>query len=218
MIAPQDDAAPTMADLIAAARALIVPGERRILGLTGAPGAGKSTLAEALLAALAPDAVVVAMDGFHLRDDELKRLGRYQRKGAIDTFDAAGFVHLLRRLRNRERLVYVPVFDRGLEESIGSAVPVSGDVPLIITEGNYLLVPDGEWGEIAGLLDESWYVEPGDGVRVERLIARHVAFGRSAEEAADRAAGSDGRNAELIAATRDRATRVVTVPPQPPGG
>ncbi len=207
-----------MADLIAAARALIVPGERRILGLTGAPGAGKSTLAEALLAALAPDAVVVAMDGFHLRDDELKRLGRYQRKGAIDTFDAAGFVHLLRRLRNRERLVYVPVFDRALEESIGSAVPVPGDVPLIITEGNYLLVPDGEWGEIAGLLDESWYVEPGDGVRVERLIARHVAFGRSAEEAADRAAGSDGRNAELIAATRDRATRVVTVPPQPPGG
>jgi pantothenate kinase len=207
-----------MADLIAAARALIVPGERRILGLTGAPGAGKSTLAEALLAALAPDAVVVAMDGFHLRDDELKRLGRYQRKGAIDTFDAAGFVHLLRRLRNRERLVYVPVFDRALEESIGSAVPVPGEVPLIITEGNYLLVRDGEWGEIAGLLDESWYVEPGDRVRVERLIARHVAFGRSAEEAADRAAGSDGRNAELIAATRDRATRVVTVPPQPPGG
>ena len=213
-VGPSDLDASGLDELIAAARSMIIPGERRILGLTGAPGAGKSTLATILVTALGANAVVVGMDGFHLRDDELRRLGRYERKGAIDTFDAAGYVHLLRRLRRREQLVYVPTFDRALEESIGSAVPVPGDVPLIITEGNYLLVPDGDWGEISELLDESWYVEPGDDVRVRWLIARHVAFGRSADEAEYRATGSDGRNAELIAATRDRATRVVVVPQQ----
>ena len=209
-------AAPTTdpAELISAARSLIMRGQRRILGLTGAPGAGKSTLATILQEALGRDAVVVGMDGFHLRDDELRRLGRYERKGAIDTFDAAGYVHLLQRLRSREDLVYAPLFDRALEESIGSAVPVAGDVPLIITEGNYLLVEDGAWGRIAALLDECWYVEPAEDVRVNWLIARHVAFGRSTEEARQRAAGSDGDNAHVVARTRGRATRIVVLPQQ----
>ena len=81
----------TLDDLVAAAARLIDPARRRILGITGAPGAGKSTVAEALVTALAPDAVLVGMDGFHLRDDELRRLGRHERKGAPDTFDAAGY-------------------------------------------------------------------------------------------------------------------------------
>ncbi len=198
--------------MISAARGLITPGTRRILGITGAPGAGKSTLATILHDALGAAAMVVGMDGFHLRDDELRRLGRYERKGAIDTFDVAGYVHLLRRLRDGEELVYAPVFDRALEESIGSAVPVPRDVWLIITEGNYLLVDDGEWAEVASLLDECWYVEPEEDVRVKWLVARHVEFGRSAQEAMQRAAGSDGANAMVVARTRHRATRIVIVP------
>lgn len=213
---PVAAAGPTteLAELITAARSLIMPGQRRILGLTGAPGAGKSTLAVILQERLGSDAVTVGMDGFHLRDDELRRLGRYERKGAIDTFDAAGYVHLLQRLRRQEELVYAPLFDRGLEESIGSAVPVRGDVPLIITEGNYLLVEDGEWGRIAPLLDECWYVEPAEQVRLNWLIARHMTFGRDPEEATRRATGSDGDNARVVARTRSRATRIVVLPQQ----
>jgi pantothenate kinase len=197
-------------DLVAAARGLVSPGERRFLGITGAPGAGKSTVAELVVAGLGEDAVLVSMDGFHLSNTELRRLGRLERKGASDTFDAAGYVNLLERLHARtDAVVYAPWFDRSLEESIGSAIPVPADVPLIVTEGNYLLADGPEWGRISPLLDECWYVEPGDDVRLQRLVARHQRFGRSLEEARDRSYGSDGRNAELIAATRSKATRII---------
>ena len=153
------------------------------------------------------------MDGFHLRDTELRRLGRYQRKGAIDTFDAAGYVNLLRRLHSREDvIVYAPLFDRSIEESIGSAIPIPRDVPLIITEGNYLLLEDPDWRPVRDLLDESWYVEPGDEERRRRLIARHVQFGRAPHEAHERSHGVDERNAEIIKATKKNATRVVRLP------
>lgn len=201
-------------DLIGAARALVVPGERRFLGVTGAPGAGKTTLAVALVAALAPDAVLVEMDGFHLSNDELARLGRPERKGAIDTFDAAGYLHLLRRLHAREdRIVYAPRFNRTLEESIGSAVPIPTATPLIITEGNYLLAEGPDWGSVRGLLDECWYVEPGEDLRLSWLVARHMTFGRSVEEAQQRSYGPDHRNADLIASTRYRASRIVQLAP-----
>src|SRR4051794_784985 len=196
--------------LVADARALLRPGNRALLGLTGAPGAGKSTVAEQLVAELGGDAMLVGLDGFHLADDELRRMGRWECKGAVDTFDAAGYVHLLRRLRARaEPVVYAPRFDRSLEESIGSAVPVPAEVPLIVTEGNYLLVDTGPWASVRGLLDACWYVEPGEEVRLERLVARHQRFGRSIEEARMRSYGTDQRNAELIASTRARADRVV---------
>jgi pantothenate kinase len=200
-------------DLINAAAALIVRGRRRILGVTGAPGSGKSTLAETLAAALGDDAALVSLDGFHLADSELRRLGRHARKGAADTFDAAGYINLLRRLRAREELiVYTSRFDRSLEESIAGAVPVAREVPLVITEGNYLLVDGPDWGPVHALLDECWYVDPGENVRMARLVARHMTFGRSAEEANERSYGSDQRNAELIAGTRQRASRIVRVP------
>ena len=200
-------------DLVAAARALIVPGERHFLGITGAPGSGKSTLANFLVEALGSDVVLVGMDGFHLANEELHRLGRHPLKGALDTFDAAGYVALLRRLHERaDAVVYAPRFDRSLEESIGSAVPVSRDVPLILTEGNYLLSDDAEWAAIQSLLDECWYVDPGEDTRLERLIARHISFGRSPQEAVDRSYGSDGRNAEVVRSSRGRATRIVRVP------
>ena len=202
----------TTEQLVEVARGLVTPDRRAFLGITGAPGAGKSTLAARVVEALGGDAVGVSMDGFHLRDDELIRLGRRERKGAIDTFDVAGYVHLLRRLRDRtDAVVYAPVFDRGLEESIGSAFAVPAEVPLVVTEGNYLLADEGDWAQVRPLLDQCWFLEPGEDVRLSRLVARHEQFGRSPEEAWERSTGSDGRNAELVGSTRARATLVVSL-------
>ncbi|MDT0164928.1 nucleoside/nucleotide kinase family protein [Actinotalea sp. AC32] len=185
-------------------------GGRRILGITGPPGAGKSTVAEALALALGPRARLVGMDGFHLAEAELRRLGRHDRKGAPDTFDAGGYVALLRRLRAAdEAVVYAPFFDRSLEEAIAGAVAVPREVPLVITEGNYLLVEDGDWRAVRPLLDECWYVEADEEERLRRLIARHERFGRSAAEARERSTGSDQRNADVIAATIHRADLLV---------
>jgi pantothenate kinase len=199
-----------LARLVERARRLAASGERRILGITGAPGSGKSTLAAALVQALAPAALLVPMDGFHLANRELERLGRRDRKGAADTFDAEGYVALLRRLRDPgEQLVYAPEFRREIEEPIACAVPVSREIPLIVTEGNYLLVDRPPWSPVAGLLDEAWYLEPADEVRIDRLVARHVAFGKDPPAARAWALGSDQRNAELIAETRGRADLIV---------
>jgi pantothenate kinase len=192
--------------LVDRARRLIVPGERRLLGITGAPAAGKSTLAAELVSALSPGTVLVPMDGYHLAAVELIRLGRLERKGAPDTFDADGYVALLRRLRSRDDdVVYAPEFRREIEEPIAGAIPIPRDIPLVVTEGNYLL----HWTAARELLDEVWFVEIDEAMRLERLIARHMAYGRTRAEAAGRAHGSDQRNAELIVRTRDRADLVV---------
>lgn len=202
----------TFEHLVERARRLAGTGERRLLGITGPPGAGKSTLAAALEEALAPDAVLVGMDGFHLADRELGRLGRRDRKGAVDTFDAAGYVALLRRLLDpNEPLVYAPEFRREIEEPIAGSVPVPRAVPLVVTEGNYLLVEGPRWGAVAGLLDEIWYLDPPDDVRIERLVARHVAFGKEPAAAREWSLGSDQRNAELVTLNRDGADLVVRI-------
>jgi pantothenate kinase len=200
----------SLADAVASARAHAAHGRRFVLGLVGPPGGGKSTLSDALAEALGDAARVVGMDGFHLAQEELRRLGREDRKGAPDTFDATGYVALLRRLRDpAEEVVYAPRFRRDLEEPIGSAVPVPREVALVVTEGNYLLLDDGPWALVRGLLDAAWYVATPDAVRVERLIARHVAHGRTPEAARAWVLRSDERNAALVAATRDRADAVV---------
>ena len=199
-------------DLVRRAREL-ARGRRALLGLTGAPGAGKSTLAARLVTALFPEAVLVPMDGFHLADAELERLGRRGRKGAPDTFDAAGYVETLRRIRNREpEPVYAPVFDRRLEAAVAGSVRVDPDVPLVVTEGNYLLLDDGPWRRVRPLLDEVWFVEVDDGVRVDRLVRRHVEHGKEPGQARTWVLGSDEANARLVAATRGRADLVVPCP------
>jgi pantothenate kinase len=188
-------------DLVARAENLAGPGERHLLGICGPPGAGKSTLAARLVGALGGGrAVYVGMDGFHLAQAELERLGRTERKGAPDTFDAAGYVHLLARLRERRpgETVYAPEFRREIEEPIAGATPVPADVPLVITEGNYLLMPDPPWHRVRPLLDEVWFLAPDEELRVRWLIDRHRAYGRSPQAARDRALGSDQANAERV--------------------
>jgi pantothenate kinase len=200
----------TIDELVSEARGLITPGRRRLLGITGAPGAGKSTLAAALVEALGADCRLVPMDGFHLAQAELERLGRADRKGAPDTFDAEGYAALLRRMRSREdEVVYAPAFDRGLEQAIAGAIGVPRDVPLVVTEGNYLLLDDAPWVDIGPLLDVVWFVDVDEEVRLERLVARHVAFGKQPDAARAWAAGTDQRNADAIHPTRVRADRVV---------
>ena len=200
----------TTDELVDRARNL-ASGGRVVLGIVGAPGAGKSTLAEVIATALGPEvAVCVGMDGFHLEDSLLRRLGRRDRKGAIDTFDDAGYAALLHRLTNLETgTVYAPRFDRDLENTLGSAVPVPPEVPLVITEGNYLLAETGAWPYARAALREVWYLAPPEELRLARLIARHVAYGKSPDHAADWARGTDQRNAELIAATATRADLIV---------
>ncbi|MFE0733340.1 nucleoside/nucleotide kinase family protein [Streptomyces sp. NPDC058855] len=200
--------------LAARARALAEPGRRRILGLAGPPGAGKSTLAARLADRLGGLAVLVPMDGFHLAQAELERLGRADRKGAPDTFDAAGYTALLTRLRAPEPgvTVYAPAFDRSLEEPVAGSLPVAPEVPLVITEGNYLLHDEGPWARVLPLLDEAWYLDLDDGLRVERLVERHVRFGKDRARAELWVRTSDEANARLVARGRHRAHLVVPVP------
>ncbi|MEQ8145020.1 nucleoside/nucleotide kinase family protein [Streptomyces sp. OP7] len=205
----------TFDDLLHRARALPRNGRRAILGIAGSPGAGKSTLAERLVrelnGAAEPWVAWVPMDGFHLADAELDRLGRRDRKGAPDTFDAAGYAALLGRLREEgdDEVVYAPGFERDLEQPLAGAIPVPPAARLVVTEGNYLLLGTGAWSRVRPLLDEVWFCAPDEEERLRRLIARHERFGKSHEEAVAWVERSDERNAALVAATRDRADLVV---------
>lgn len=210
-------------------------GRRVIVGIVGAPGSGKSTLAEALVDTLldrtsswsggwSPDrppaaggprrwigspVAHVPMDGFHLADVELGRLGRADRKGAPDTFDAGGYAALLERLRTATETVWAPSFDREIEQPIAGSIPVVGDARVIVTEGNYLLLDQPAWRRARQSLDEVWFCDLDNDTRRQRLIARHVRFGKTPTDALAWANGPDERNAELIDATRPAADLLV---------
>lgn len=212
-----------MAELVERARGLVTGGRRAVLGITGAPGAGKTTLAERLVTALAPEpppglavgawVVHVPMDGFHLADVELERLGLRDRKGAPATFDALGYANLLRRLHeDADDMIYAPGFERVLEQPIAGAIGIPRETRLIITEGNYLLLDDPRWAKVRPLLNEVWYVELEAEERLRRLVERHIRFGKPEEAALAWAGGTDERNARVVAATRDGAD--LQVPPE----
>ncbi|MFD9110261.1 nucleoside/nucleotide kinase family protein [Streptomyces bottropensis] len=210
----------TFDDLLHRAAALSRPGRRALLGIAGSPGAGKTTLAERLTRALNGDGepwvAHVPMDGFHLADVELDRLGRRDRKGAPDTFDAAGYAALLERLRRDEDdVVYAPGFERTLEQPVAGAIPVPPSARLIVTEGNYLLLDEGPWARVRSRLDEVWFCDLDETERVRRLVARHEEFGKGHAEAVAWVDGTDRRNAEAVAASRRHADLVVPASAMP---
>jgi len=184
---------------------------RVIVGLVGKPGAGKSTLSSYLLKKLPKETTtLVPMDGFHLSNLQLKLLGRSDRKGAPDTFDSYGFLNLLQRIKmSTDEEIYFPIFHREMEESIASEGVIHPYTSLILVEGNYLLLDSDGWSGVAKTLTESWFIDVDNDRRMARLVARHIKFGKSPEEAHTWAHGSDQYNSNLIELTRKNADVVV---------
>lgn len=205
----------TVDDAVERAVRLAERGTRTVLGIAGAPGAGKSTLARRIVTAVDAQlgtgtAVQVPMDGFHLSNAALDALGRRERKGAVDTFDAGGYVALVRRLvAADEPVVWAPDFDRRVDEPVAGTIAVDRSVRLVVTEGNYLLDADEPWSALGDLLTETWAVVVDDGVRVDRLVGRHMRHGRDHEAARRWALEVDGVNAARVAATVGRASRTI---------
>jgi len=185
---------------------------RRTIGMVGKPGSGKSTLAKALVSSLGRTVELLPMDGFHLSNAVLGALAIADRKGAPHTFDVHGYVAMLQRIREEQtQPIYFPVFDRSIEESIAAQGVVKPSTELVITEGNYLLLDHGGWELVRPLLDEIWFIDVADHLRQERLIARHMHYGRSRTAAEAWARGTDEQNAILIGESRQRADVVVNL-------
>ncbi|GAA1493227.1 nucleoside/nucleotide kinase family protein [Curtobacterium herbarum] len=204
---------------VARAVALAAVGGRSVLGIAGAPGAGKSTLARRVVTAVAEQlgpgvAVQVPMDGFHLANAALDALGRHDRKGAIDTFDAAGYVALVRRLVGGPdtagaETIWAPDFDRRVDEPVAGSIAVPSETVLVVSEGNYLLDQSAPWHELPGLFTETWACVVDDDVRIDRLVGRHMRHGRDHESARAWAVEVDGVNAARVTADLHRASVLV---------
>lgn len=193
---------------------LAAAGQRTVLGIAGAPGSGKSTLARRVVAAVderlgAGTAVQVPMDGFHLSNAALDALGRRGRKGAVDTFDADGYVALVRRLVVADTTVWAPDFDRRIDEPVAGSIAVAPTTRLVVSEGNYLLDDTEPWAALGDLFTETWFCAVDDGVRVDRLVGRHMRHGRDHDAARAWAVEVDGVNAARVAPTVIRASRTV---------
>ncbi len=198
--------------LVERAAGLLDGRDRALLGVVGAPGAGKSTFADALVDRLpeALAAVVVPMDGFHLADAQLDRLGLRDRKGAPETFDPAGLAALLDRIGSAAgEEVFVPGFERDLEQPIAAALVVPADARLVVVEGNYLLLDDGAWPRVRRALDEVWFLDVPGPTRHSRLVDRHVRFGKDPERAREWVDRVDTPNGDRVEATRANADLVL---------
>jgi pantothenate kinase len=186
---------------------------RTIIGIVGKPGAGKSSLSSYLLRKLPKEtSVLVPMDGYHLSNTQLALLGRSHRKGAPDTFDSHGYADLLQKIKRiHTQDIYFPIFHREIEESIAAEGVINPHTSLVLTEGNYLLLSQDGWSRVGPSLTECWFVDVDNDRRMARLVARHIKFGKSAEEAHAWAHGTDQRNAELIETTRASADVIVNL-------
>lgn len=187
------------ADILVAAGGV----SRYLVAVAGPPASGKSTLAEQLSTAINTQvgcevSVVVPMDGFHLDNAVLEQLGLLQRKGAPETFDAEGFVAMVRRLASSSETVAIPMFNRELDAVIQEAATVEPEQRILILEGNYLLLEQQPWCSVQALYDETIFLNPGMAVLEERLIARWLHYGLSKAEAREKAAINDLPNAMWV--------------------
>ncbi|SIN77510.1 nucleoside/nucleotide kinase family protein [Vannielia litorea] len=191
----------SLAGLAEAVAAAPRRGRRRLVALAGPPASGKSTLAEALCARLTEagtPAQVVPMDGFHLHNPILVERGLLARKGAPETFDAAGFLHLVRRLSEEAEVAY-PLFDRSRDIALAGAGILAPACDTVIVEGNYLLYDAPVWRDLRPLWDVAVSLDVPLATLRERLVARWLAHGLSEPEASARAEGNDLANAALVA-------------------
>lgn len=195
----------TLTSIPELAAAVPVSAERIIVGIAGPPGSGKSTIAAALVEALGPKAAQLGMDGWHYPQSRLLELGRRDRMGAADTFDVDAFVATIESLRADDGTVVAPGFDRHVEEPVPDAIVVTPETCIVVVEGNYLLHDSGGWERVAPLLDATFFVELEQGIRLQRLIERHVRFGKTAAEASAWANGPDETNSRLVAGGASRA-------------
>lgn len=179
-------------------------GQRVIIGISGPPGSGKSTLAEDVVERLnakagrGPRAALLPMDGFHLDNQVLAKRGLLARKGAPETFDVDGLVRLVRNVRDHEADIRYPLFDRTLDRCLADAGLLEASTPIVVVEGNYLLLDAPPWDELASLFDATVFLSPSIETLEARLIDRWLSFGFSPEAAAEKARGNDLKNARLV--------------------
>ena len=198
---------------LARVSALLDSPHRFILGVVGKPGVGKSTFTQSLNEHLTNDLVaILPMDGFHMSNEKLIELGRRDRKGAPDTFDVDDFAKSLADVRDGYGSDFTfPIFEREIEASIPDAGVIPAHAKLVVVEGNYLLHDDFGWEKIGEHLDETWFLDVDDELRMQRLIARHIQFGKTPEAANEWSRGTDEVNARLIELSRSRATFTVAL-------
>ena len=171
--------------------------DRKLIAIAGAPGSGKSTLAEDLAHQLGPTAAVMPMDGFHLDNDTLHTMDLFHRKGAPETFDADGFVALIKRLRGEDTVPY-PTFDRDADRTVPDGGQINETTRIMLVEGNYLLLNQSPWDSLAGLFDMTVRLVVDHETLAARLITRWIDHGLSPENARDRALGNDMVNVRYV--------------------
>jgi pantothenate kinase len=202
----------TMEGLLAEALTLLEQPGRRIMAIAGAPGSGKSTTAQALQTGLARThpglSAILPMDGFHYDDAVLHDMGRRPWKGAPDTFDVGGLASVLDRLRTGAETVAVPVFDRDLEISRGSARLITPGVRLILCEGNYLLLDSAPWDRLAACFDRTVMVDVPEPVLADRLRARWSHYDLTEDQIRQKLEGNDLPNGRTVR-TRSRPADLV---------
>lgn len=185
----------TATDLVELIKTRAAGQDRYVVAIAGPPGSGKSTLAADLAARLGPTAATLPMDGFHLDNDRLRQLGLLHRKGAPETFDAQGFVDLLREVRTTPRVSY-PTFDRDADRTVPGAGHIGKDTRIVLVEGNYLLLTSPPWSSLDALFDLTVRLDVSREELEDRLVTRWLSHGLPAAEARARALGNDMKNAE----------------------